>query len=195
MTRIPLNLPLCRLLKNPLFHLQPKWRRLLSQSFNHDNRTRPDPTVKRPNKKCDPFGQGGKPLTIAEIPTLSSTISTEWKVEYADDENDSNPVDIDTPTMNPQNEHKGDNKKQQLPIALIREYIHPDFYSGARFLNKIAAVAQMNGHFPTLKLDRVIVKNNKNWQVRSTCRCHTIVLGGLSKNDFYLAMVRNVLNF
>jgi hypothetical protein len=55
-------------------------------------------------------------------------------------------------------------------------------------VQKIAAVSQMNSHFPIIGLKRCIVK--KNWQVVTRIECSTMVLGGLSAHDFHLAMVR-----
>lgn len=128
---------------------------------------RADPTAKRPHRLCDPYGQGGKPLADAEVKYLCSTIHADWKVQTVA-QNDDEP---------------------SRPLALTREFAHPDFLSGSRFLHTLAAVAQMNAHFPSLHLERKNVKNN-NWQVVSVVRCHTTVLRGLSTHDFHLAMVR-----
>ena len=136
---------------------------LRRESLHHRtlvSKARTDPTAKRPNKLCDPYGQGGKPLSSKELDDLRHTVHSDWKVETNQDEE---------------------------PLALTRDFEHPDFMVGARFLQKIAAVAQINAHFPSLHLERRIVK--KNWQVVSVVRCHTKVLGGLSAHDFHLAMV------
>jgi pterin-4a-carbinolamine dehydratase len=127
-------------------------------------KARADPTAKRPNRLCDPYGQGGKPLDAAEVENMRSTIHADWKLETVDNETSS-------------------------PLALKREFVHPDFLSGTRFLHSLAAVAQINAHFPSLLLERQIVK--KNWRTVSVVRCNTIVLGGLSTHDFHLAMVRS----
>jgi pterin-4a-carbinolamine dehydratase len=73
------------------------------------------------------------------------------------------------------------------PLALIRTFQHPDFMSGSRFLQSIAAVGQMTSHYPALSLERKII--NRHWYVITTVRCHTVVLGGLSTFDFHLATV------
>lgn len=125
---------------------------------------RTDPTAKRPNKMCDPYGQGGKPLSRDQVEGLLPTIHSDWQVEE-DDASDA-------------------------PDALRREFVHTDFLSGARFISSLAAVAQMNAHFPSLTLERRIAR--KNWQTVTAVRCHTLVLGGLSTNDFHLAMVSTV---
>ena len=131
-----------------------------------------DPTAKRPNRVCDPYGQGGKPLSSIEVKSLLATIHQDWKVEAKQN-------DVDKQIGQ---------ESSSLPVALVREFPHSDFLSGSRFLHLVAAVAEMNAHFPSLVLERRIVK--KNWVTVSTIRCHTTVLGGLSHHDFHLAMVR-----
>ena len=137
----------------------------IRQSSSSSSTTKYDPSAKRPNQICDPYGQGGKPLTMTDATMFKSNIHPQWTLEI-DDENDPN-----------------------VPMSLTRQFIHPDYLSGARFLHKIAAVAQVNNHFPSnLSLERRIVK--KNWQVVTVVNCRTVVLGGLSRHDFHLAMVR-----
>lgn len=124
-----------------------------------------DPTAKRPNKLCDPYGQGGKPLGMNEVDRLRATIGSDWEVVVAD----------------------GDG----IPLALSREFVHRDFITGAHFVRRIAAVAEMNAHYPSITLDRKIARKG-SWQVTTTVRCHTLVLGGLSGHDFHLAMLIDV---
>jgi pterin-4a-carbinolamine dehydratase len=127
------------------------------------NKPRYDPSARRPNQKCDPYGQGGEPLSRTEAEGLKVTVHDDWNLEYKDDGGD-------------------------VPQNLTREFLHPDYLSGARALHKIAAVAQIHNHFPPLlALERRIVR--KNWQVVSRVQCRTSVLGGLSRHDFHLAMV------
>ena len=133
---------------------------LTFSSSNDSTKRRPDPMAKRPNFRCDPYGQGGKPLALEEAESLLSTIDKAWEIE----------------------------KEGEKPWAIVREFIHPDFLNGASFVGKMAAVAEMNAHFPSVTLDRRIVC--KQWQVVTQIRCHTFVLGGLSTHDFHLAMVR-----
>jgi pterin-4a-carbinolamine dehydratase len=131
-------------------------------SSESSNKPRYDPSAKRPNQKCDPYGQGGEPLSRTEAEGLKVTVNDDWNLEYKD---------------------VGD-----VPQCLTREFLHPDYLSGARFLHKIAAVAQIHNHFPPLlALERRIVR--KNWQVVSRIQCRTSVLEGLSRHDFHLAMV------
>jgi pterin-4a-carbinolamine dehydratase len=105
---------------------------------------------------------------------LQATVHPSWRLEQGVPTNDDD-----------------DDDEQPPPAALVRDFIHNDFGQGARFLgNHVAAVAQLQNHFPALFLDRRIVR--KQWQVVTTVRCHTRVLGGLSTDDFYLAMVRTM---
>lgn len=159
-----------------------------SNTATSETRKRPrtDPTAKRPSKVCDPYGQGGKPLSWREAENLKVTISSEWKFEYINE-------DVSLNGSGQRQYKNNDNQQgtsQSYPIAIIREFVHPDYISGSRFVQKIAAIAQMNDHYPSLRLDRRIVQ--KNWQVVSYCRCHTFVLGGLSMNDFHVAMLVDV---
>jgi pterin-4a-carbinolamine dehydratase len=147
---------------------------------NKNKTFRSDPTAKRPNRYCDPYGQGGKPLQ--DIQTLQTTIHAEWKVEYRqDDDNDDTQSTTTTTTT--------------IPVAIVREFWHPDFLTGARFVQRMAAVAQLNAHYPSIMLDRrpmTAPRQQKYWQVISTIRCSTLVLGGLSTHDFHLAMLIDV---
>ena len=76
------------------------------------------------------------------------------------------------------------------PRALLRSFQHFDFSSGARFLQTIATLAQLNAHYPSLYLERKII--NRQWYTISTIKCHTKILDGLSAFDFHLAMVRDI---
>ncbi|GKY91941.1 hypothetical protein MPSEU_000165700 [Mayamaea pseudoterrestris] len=91
-----------------------------------------------------------------------TTISSDWKLQFDKD----------------------------VPVAIHRNFVHDDYMSGAKFLHKVAAIAQVNAHYPSLSLDRRIHKNS--WNVVSSVQCHTQVLQGLSANDFHLAMLIDV---
>ena len=136
-----------------------------SSSTDH----RPDPFARRPNKKCDPYGQGGKPLSLPDARKLLSTISDEWRIVPVKD--DGSVSDDDT------------------EMLITREFVHADFISGSSFLTHIAAVAQVNDHFPSLTLERKLDGRKKAWTVVSSVKCHTKVLQGLSHHDFFLATV------
>ena len=152
--------------------LQSAWNNNAFSSTTAAGAERPpptaDPSAKRPNKVCDPYGQGGQPMSKSEAERLKSTIHADWRLKERG---------IDETT----------NHAELAPIAIHREFYHPDFLTGARFVQRIAAVAQINAHFPSIQLDRRIFR--KNWQVVTTVRCHTLTLGGLSSHDFFLAMV------
>lgn len=138
------------------------------------DKSKPDPSARRPNAKCDPYGQGGKPLPWTEAKTLLMTVDPQWILEE-DESNDSKSQNDDSPLP---------------PKGLVREFIHPDFMTGSQFIAKMAAVAQVNDHYPSILLERRIIPSQKAWQVVTRIRCHTLVLGGLSTHDFHLAMVR-----
>lgn len=123
-----------------------------------------DPTTKRPNEKCDPYGQNGKPLRRTDAEPLLATIDSEWTLQHGE--------------------------KGEVPLSLRRDFQHADFLSGARFLHKLAAVCVVHNHYGQLALNRTIVK--KQWRVISTVILQTTVLGGLSTHDFHLAMEMDV---
>jgi len=129
--------------------------------------------ARRPTAKCDPFGQGGKPLMLEDAMRLSATVDPAWKVETEMKES-----------------KEGDSLVH--PATIIREFQHPDFISAASFLQHVAAVAQMNDHFPSLTVERKLNSRKKQWTVVSTIQCHTKVLGGLSHHDFFLATLLDV---
>ena len=124
--------------------------------------------AKRPNQKCDPYGQGGKPLDLMAAQSLQSTVDSAWQIELRDD----------------------DDRNNDTPRALVRELIITDhtLVTAARVASAVAAAAQLQNHFPRLILDRRIVR--KEWQTFVKIHCRTTVLGGLSTHDFHLAMVR-----
>lgn len=148
--------------------LQPKQR--LFASARNDEKYRPDPMARRPTAKCDPFGQGGKPLVLEDAFRLSATVDPAWKVET--EKNDSI-----------------EGKRLEHPAKIVREFQHPDFISAASFLQHVAAVAQMNDHFPSLTMERKLNSRRKMWTIVSSVECHTKILGGLSHHDFFLATV------
>jgi pterin-4a-carbinolamine dehydratase len=117
-----------------------------------------DPLARRPNQICDPYGQGGKRLPREDAQGLLATVEKDWRL-----------VPEDSPT------------------GLVRDFHHKDFMDGSQFLAKIAVVAHMNNHYPSIHLERKLLP--KSWQVATTVKCSTPTLEGLSYNDFYIAMV------
>jgi len=109
--------------------------------------------------------EGEKRMSRKEAKTLLITVNDAWEIKF--------------------------NKKSQrrLPSLLVREFVLVDYLAGARFVQRIATVAQILNHFPpTIRLERRIVSNS----LQTVCRieCGTTVLKGLSRPDFQLAMVR-----
>jgi pterin-4a-carbinolamine dehydratase len=93
-------------------------------------------------------------------------------------------------TVHPEWTLQGDgNENGDIPTHLTRSFHHLDFMAGASFLTHVAAVAQMNDHFPTMQLERRLDSKRRQWVVESTVTCHTFVLQGLSHHDFFVATV------
>jgi pterin-4a-carbinolamine dehydratase len=87
----------------------------------------------------------------------------------------------------------GDEGKRQAPLpppsCLVREFAHPTFGAAGRFASLVAQTSEVQAHYPeSLLVERRVVR--RSWTVTTTVRCRTTVLGGLSLNDFHLAMVR-----
>jgi pterin-4a-carbinolamine dehydratase len=125
-------------------------------------------------------------MNWTEAETLLSTLRlhSDWKLV---------PVPTQTPDLDDSSQKEGSSAAgpKSPPHALERDFIPTDFLSGGKLVQKLAAVAQLDNHFPAcLTLSRKIVR--KEWQVVTAVQCHTTVLGGLSTNDFHLAMVRSV---
>ena len=124
-------------------------------------------------KKCDPCEQGGKPLDRSSALALlqqtpdwalaedGCSISRVWQAKV-----------IPFPDASP----------SRVPIhgfALTFSLILQDFKSGAAFLQRVAVLAENEGHHPDLHL----VSFNT-----VTVRLTTFALGGLSYNDFIMAL-------
>lgn len=127
--------------------------------------------TRRPSKVCDPYGQGGKPLLSNEAKGQMATLDGGWILMYGND----------TSKMDP-----------EVPQSLQKEFYHASFIDGSKFVSIVAAVAHMNNHYPTLSLERRLERENKAWAVVTTVQCHTPALGGLSYNDFHIAMLVDV---
>ena len=186
-------------------------RRYLTTSTTNaasSNISRPDPFARRPNQKCDPYGQGGKPLSMEDAQNLLSTVDKEWKLDVpSQEENNDEAKESSITTLksgggvdetSSSSKDVGDddssykNRTIILPKSISREFYHTEFIDGSKFVSKIAALAQMNNHYPTITLHRKVLKKQKQWISVTKITCHTNVLNGLSYNDFHLAMVRLV---
>ena len=126
---------------------------------------RNDPTAKRPNRVCDPYGQSGEPMSKEDSTTQLSLLESGWIIlSNSNDE----------------------------PLSIQREFCHINYVDGSRFITKVAAVAHNNNHYPSIKLERRLMKKEKAWRVVSIITCDTEVLGGLSFHDFHIAMLIDV---
>lgn len=100
--------------------------------------------------------------------------------------------DIVEEDNNKSNSHPQDDTSPP-PYGLQHNYSHIDFIQGATFLTHMAAVAQMNDHFPlSMQLGRRLHPKTKTWIVTTTVTCRTVVLQGLSQHDFMLAALMDV---
>lgn len=143
-----------------------------------------DPTARRPTKICDPYGQGGKPLSHGDATGLMATVDVGWAILLAE------PKKHDA-----SHERQGRGKATNtgaFPLSLFREFYHDNFVTGSRFLSHVAAVGHLNNHYPFLSLERRLMKREKAWRVVTCVKCFTPTLGGLSYNDFHLAMLIDV---
>jgi pterin-4a-carbinolamine dehydratase len=130
--------------------------------FSHE---RPDPFARRPNQVCDPYGQGGKPLSLEDSKQLLLTLSETWSLDCVG---------------------------EGAPKALVGKYKHHDYVRASAFIAKIAAVGDLNNHYPEIILQRKLLFQEKRWEITTTIQCSTVTLGGLSRNDFLVAMLIDV---
>jgi len=135
-----------------------------------------DPTARTPTKKCDPYGQEGKPLTYDKAMELLQTLDTQWTLQLPQTSIMEGVMIKDVPP----------------PVSLYRQFYHASFMDGAKFLSVIAAVAHNNNHFPEISLQRRLVKDSKGWEFMTLCTCYTPTLKGLSHHDFHLALMVDV---
>ena len=160
----------------------------------HQKRQRQDPLAKRPNKKCDPYGLGGKPLPVWECNILLSTLNDGWQLVLPEttsdtDNNNNNNNNSATPGVDEEQASKSSSPSLP-PTGLQKEFVHDDFLEGSRFVQTVASVAQWNNHFPVIQLERRLMAKEKAWQIVTTVTCSTPTLKGLSHSDFHIAMVR-----
>ena len=79
-----------------------------------------------------------------------------------------------------------------VPQSLQKEFYHANYIHRSKFTSLVAAVAHMNNHYPTLSLEQRLEHKEKAWSVVTTVKCHTLALGGLSFNDFHIALLVDV---
>jgi len=145
---------------------------------------RSDPFARRPTAKCDPYGQGGKPLSWEDAQTLLQTVEPQWSL-WKTEKNDANTVEEEIEETSP-------SVASAPPYALVREFWHDEYMTGAQFVTHVSAVAQMNDHYPlSVSLERIIIHKGA-WRVRTRVVLRTFVLQGLSHHDFFLATLLDV---
>jgi pterin-4a-carbinolamine dehydratase len=172
-----------------------------SSSSSSSSKHRPDPFARRPTSVCDPYGQGGKPLTLEEATKLLRTVEPEWKILIHEDEN-GNEYDIimgngtkDTPSIlvdgvdddggNNNDDGDGGNKNKNNnncdenenfavvpPFGIGRDFWHDDYIQASQFMAHVAAVAEMNAqHFP----HKVILERKIHSRTKSWNVCTRII--------------------
>ncbi len=169
-------------LLTPSFRAAGNTNKLINYSKAHFS-SRPDPFARRPNAKCDPYDQGGKPLTLDRVQGLIKTVEPQWKVMMRHDDDDKK-----------EGETEPESEMTTVPFAIRRVYWHDDYMQGAAFSTHVAAVAQMNAqHFPQeVILSRKLDSKTKTWRICTEVICRTHVLQGLSHHDFYLATLIDI---
>ena len=165
-------------------------------------KVRPDPFARRPTKKCDPYGQGGKPLSLDKVRELLQTVEPDWKIMLQEQDtehnnNNNNNKLTATTTCTDNNNSNDDDDTTIIPFGITRLYEHFDteYRGGAHFIQTVATVAEMQAdyHYPyEMKLHRRLNTKTKRWTVCTQIICRTHVLQGLSHHDFYLATVIDI---
>lgn len=140
-----------------------------------------DPFARRPNKVCDPYGQGGKPLSSSDAKQQLSILEPGWTLVVGNDE-----------ILDENMESQESKPREFIPKAVQKEFYHENYLDASRFVSIIASVAHMNNHYPSISIERRLMKREKAWRVVSTVTCSTETLGGLSFNDFHIAMLIDV---
>jgi Pterin 4 alpha carbinolamine dehydratase len=120
-------------------------------------------------------------MSMEEAKRLHTTIHPDWKLHFREQNNAADDAGTATPPP--------------PPVALVREFRHSDFRSGSLLIQKLSAVCELNNHYAKLILQRRISKTKTEgvqWEIVTTAHCQTTVLGGLSTEDFYLALLMGV---
>ncbi|GMI51999.1 hypothetical protein TeGR_g1618 [Tetraparma gracilis] len=121
-----------------------------------------DATAKKPSAVCDPYENGGKPLSYAQCEPLLPTLAPEWTLVGDDD------------------------AAATGPKKLVREIeVQGGYMEGAKLMTTLAAVALNNDHYYKVGMERRLGK--RKWSVVVKVECETAVLGGLSFQDFLVA--------
>ncbi len=157
-------------------------------------KVRKDPTAKRPNKTCDPYGQNGKPITKDEAMKQLLLLDSGWHLDHNNNENNNivteKSADDHSTNGNPTDDN--DSTLSTPPRKLYKQFHHKNYIDASKFISIIASVAYNNNHYPSLQIERQLLRKEKAWRVVSTITCYTEVLNGLSFHDFYIAMLIDV---
>jgi len=143
-------------------------------------KARIDPTAKRPNQICDPYGQNDQPLSYTEANlNLQTILHSRWHLVLSHHEQSS-----------PSSSHDEENSNEQTtPKSIRTEFHHTDFYTASKFISQLAALAHNHHHYPKLTLERRLFKKEKCWKIVSRVDLCTVALGGLSYHYFHLGML------
>lgn len=120
------------------------------------------------NKKCVPCEGGTPPLTKEEAEKLLFQVSTSWHLEDSPPHQTGNVV-----TTN----------EEKIPSSgvgarkISAEFKFKNFKESMAFVNKVADIAESEGHHPDIYISYSKVK----------IELWTHAIGGLSENDFILA--------
>lgn len=107
------------------------------------------------DKKCVPCEGGAKPLSREEVEEYLKQISSDWIISL----------------FGKEGERFGKNKKLEKKLEF------EDFKEAMDFVNKLAELAEQEGHHPDIEISYNKVELNIT----------THAIGGLSENDFILA--------
>jgi pterin-4a-carbinolamine dehydratase len=156
--------------------------------FFSTNRIIFDPTARKPNQKCDPYGQKGKPLSYDEASLQLQTLDEGWVLMPRKDTSVQSTKHVKNPSV------EDDDLPQSVlhlpPTSLMKRFSHSNYLDASKFTSIISAVAHNNHHYPTITIQRRLLQ--KSWEINTIVSCHTQVLNGLSYHDFYIAMMIDV---
>lgn len=185
----------------------------------HTKRPPADPTAKRPNEVCDPYGQAGKPLSWDEARKLMITTGLHdgendesgWSLVDRNGEIESMALERDQ--SHDHDHHHCNSGNYQTSPSAFNDHDNNDHLS---LTNKKAiasapwALTRCFQHVDYMQAAKFLsilcaVAHNHNhypniqlkrqlyakqWRIITTVTCHTTLLQGLSYNDFHIAMVR-----
>ena len=118
-----------------------------------------DPTARRPNRVCDPYGQNGKPLSHLDASNYLPTLDQGWTlVTETETATPTSPVNDGKETPEAEEQTAKNPTPTPTPTAVQKEFYHANYMDGSRFLSIVAAVAHNNNHYPKITLERRLMK-------------------------------------